>query len=88
MKEVLSATLHLVTFKLALESICSGGFSYTIPKFMDTIFVVYLSVAAIGLLSLRFYTKDYLFDLKDSIAIGKTVQNLALYCFVDVVCLQ
>lgn len=87
MKEVLFASSHLITLKLALETICSGPSSITVPKLMDSMFVVFLSIAILGLLSLKFYTKDYLFDLKDSAATGKLIQNLALFCFVDVVCL-
>ncbi len=73
MKEGLFAALHLVTLKLALEIICSGEPSYTIPKLMDSIFVVFLSFTVIGLLSLKFYTKDYLFDLKNTVTTGKII---------------
>ena len=88
MKEGLVATLHLVTLKLALESICSGQPIYTFPKLMDTIFAISISFTVIGLLSLRFYSKDYLFDLENSTAAGKLIQNLALFSFLDVVCLH
>jgi hypothetical protein len=70
MKEGIFAASHLVTLKLALEFICSGKPSYTIPKLMDSIFVVSLSFTVIGLLSLKFYTKDYLFDLKNTGSTG------------------
>ena len=63
MKEGFVVTLHLVGLKLALESICTSQPSLTIPKLMDTIFVINISFVMIGLLSMKFYSKEYLFDV-------------------------
>ena len=88
MKEGIVATLYLVTLKLALDSVCSGPSIIMIPKLMDTLFAINISFTVIGLLSLKFYSKDYLFELRNSAAAGKLIKHLALYSFLDVLCLH
>ena len=87
MKEGLTTTLHLVTLKLALDTVCSGQSSHTIPKLMDLIFVTHFGFTVVGLITLKFFTNDYLFDLKNTTLTGKVVQSLALFAFLDVLCL-
>ena len=87
MIEGILTTVHLVSLKLALGGVCDTA-STAIPKLMDLIFAIHFSFCVIGLLSLRFLTKEYIFELRNTTFVGKLARNLALFTILDTICLQ
>ena len=81
------ATVHLATLKVALMLSCDSS-KTTIPKLMEVLFLAQFGFMVAGVLHLRFFTKDYLFDLRSTVQSGRLIRNLALYTFIDIICLQ
>lgn len=81
------ATLHLATLKIALMLSCDSS-KNTIPKLMEVLFVVQFGYMIAGVLHIRFFTNDYLYDLRSTLQSGRMIRNLALYTLIDIVCLH
>jgi len=67
MKEGIVASLYLISLKSTLDLTCSSkDLGIQIPRFMDTFFAVNFGYTIFGLVYLRFFSREYLFELKNT----------------------